>query len=60
MRSRTFTEEETTIDSPSTAAPEYVFEGFDIEFSEKILITPLIPSRNVMTTAPATGSEVAS
>jgi hypothetical protein len=52
MRSRAFTEEEeTTVDSPSSAASEYAFEGFDIEFSEKILITPLTPGRNVVATA---------
>jgi len=51
MRSRSFSEEDTTIDSPSSAAPEYAFEGFNIEFSDKVLITPLTPGRNVVATA---------
>jgi hypothetical protein len=51
MRSRSFSEEDTTSDSPSSAAPEYAFEGFNIEFSDKVLITPLTPGRNVVATA---------
>ena len=46
MRSRSFSEEDTSTNGGSSAPPEYVFEGFNIEFSEKIMLSPLTPKRS--------------
>jgi predicted AlkP superfamily phosphohydrolase/phosphomutase len=39
MRARTFSDESDDA-SDSKAEPDYVFDGFDVEFSVKIALTP--------------------
>jgi hypothetical protein len=43
MFGRTFSEEDDTAEGNGTSSPaevEYTFEGFNIEFSEKVVLTP--------------------
>lgn len=46
MRNRSFAQEEDQGDGGSAAGsnePEYTFEGFKVEFSEKVMLTPQAP-----------------
>lgn len=51
MLDRTFAEEQDSSED-STASdkgePEYAFEGFTVEFSEKIMLTSLATSRSAL------------
>ncbi len=40
MLGRTFTDDDSTDEASSGQEPEYSFAGYDIEFSEKIALTP--------------------
>lgn len=44
MNERSFSQEEEQADSGSTSGsendPEYTFEGFKVEFSDKVMLTP--------------------
>ena len=50
MLERTFTEDDSSEDSPIAAKdePEYAFEGFNIEFSEKVMLTSLAPKPSAL------------
>ena len=41
MRETAFTEDQDASDSG--AAPGYSFEGFNVDFSEKVMLTPVAP-----------------
>lgn len=45
MLVRTFSEEDAAAPGPpgESSAPEYAFEGFNVEFSDKVMLTPLVP-----------------
>ncbi len=47
MLLRTFSDEDASADGGAgeSGAPEYAFEGFNIEFSQKVMLTSLAPSR---------------
>jgi GH25 family lysozyme M1 (1,4-beta-N-acetylmuramidase) len=50
MRATTFAADSDVLDSPSPAQePEYSFEGFQVDFSQKVMLTPLGPDRNAQT-----------
>jgi hypothetical protein len=40
MLGRTFTDDDSTEEASSGQEPEYSFAGYNIEFSEKIALTP--------------------
>jgi hypothetical protein len=49
MLKRSFTQEQDLITEGSSEGrqePEYIFEGFTVEFSEKIMLTPLMLGQN--------------
>lgn len=49
MWARPFDEEEDSTeaeDSSSSQEPEYVFEGFTVEYSERVILTPIAASRS--------------
>jgi hypothetical protein len=49
MLKRSFTQEQGSITEGSSEdrqEPEYIFEGFTVEFSEKIMLTPLTLGQN--------------
>ncbi len=43
-----FTDDDEEEAPGETTVPEYAFDGFNIEFSEKIALTPLNPSRGTV------------
>jgi hypothetical protein len=48
MRARMFSEDDDTIETdPVAGESEYAFEGFNIEFSEKIMLTPAVTAASV-------------
>jgi hypothetical protein len=49
MLERSFAQAQDPIDESSSGdrqEPEYIFEGFTVEFSEKIMLTPLTIGQN--------------
>lgn len=40
MRARAFSDDTDAASDDTKAEPEYVFDGFDVEFSVKIALTP--------------------
>jgi hypothetical protein len=54
MLERTFTEEQDSSEddtTPKSDEPEYVFEGFNIEFSEKVMLTSMAPQGSARSSA---------
>jgi hypothetical protein len=55
MLERTFSEEQDSSEETNKKdEPEYVFEGFEIEFSEKVMLTPLGPQAKERSKAQST------
>src|SRR6266478_2750105 len=50
MLVRTFSDDDTTTNGSGDSGPEYVFEGFNVEFSAKVMLTTLAPSRSPLVT----------
>jgi hypothetical protein len=49
MWARSFEEQEESSeeeDSSASQEPEYVFEGFTVEYSERVMLTPIAASRS--------------
>lgn len=60
MLERPFTEEQDSSQeggSSDNQEPEYIFEGFTVEFSEKIMLTPMATSRSLLAKGQTTSNE---